>query len=67
MGVNDRARFFAIAKGSTMECGAILDCIEILNPCCQVGIGKSRILIQLSNEFISGLIFESLRPLLSQF
>ncbi len=46
VGVNDRARFFAIARGSTMECGAFLDCIEILNPCCQVEIGKSRILLQ---------------------
>ena len=63
VGVNDRARLFAIARGSTMECGAILDCIEILKPCCQVEIGKSRILLQLINEFISGLIFESLRPL----
>ncbi len=32
VGVNDCACFFAIARGSTMECGAILDCIEILNP-----------------------------------
>ena len=55
VGTNDRARFFAIAKGSTMECGAILDCIEIINPCCQEEISKSRILIQRIVEMLSKL------------
>ena len=29
---SDRGRFFAIARGSAMECAAILDCVEILFP-----------------------------------
>lgn len=29
---SDRARFFAIARGSAMECAAIFDCLEILRP-----------------------------------
>jgi four helix bundle protein len=28
----DRARFFAFARGSAMECAAIFDCVEILRP-----------------------------------
>jgi len=55
VGVNDRARFFGIAIGSTMECGAILDCIEIMNPCCQEKITKSRLLLQRIVEMLSKL------------
>jgi four helix bundle protein len=29
---SDRGRFFAIARGSAMECAAILDCVQILFP-----------------------------------
>ena len=52
---NDRAKFFAVARGSTMECGAILDCIEILHPCCQEEVTKSRVLIQRIVEMLSKL------------
>ena len=55
VGVNDRARFFAVARGSTMECGAILDCIGIINPCCDAEITKSRQLIQRMVEMLSKL------------
>lgn len=55
VGVNDQARFFAIARGSTMECGAILDCLEIIHPCCLREIAKCRPLIQRIVEMLSKL------------
>jgi four helix bundle protein len=55
VGANDRARFFAIARGSTMECGAILDCIEIINPCCLEEIARCRPLLQRIVEMLSKL------------
>lgn len=55
VGINDRARFFAIARGSAMECGAILDCIEIVFPCCKEELQKSRELIQRIAEMLSKL------------
>lgn len=42
---SDRARFFAIARGSAMECAAILDCVEILFPNLQEKAGIARPLV----------------------
>jgi len=52
---NDRAKFFAIARGSAMECGAILDCIDVLHPCCREEVSSSRILIQRTVAMLSRL------------
>jgi four helix bundle protein len=52
---NDRAKFYAIARGSAMECGAILDCIEIIYPNCKMDINKNKILIQRIVEMLSKL------------
>lgn len=53
--VNDRCRFFAIARGSAMECGAILDCIDVVNPCCRENVAAARILVQRIVEMLSKL------------
>jgi four helix bundle protein len=42
---SDRARFFAIARGSAMECAAILDCTEVIHPNSALSVDPARVLI----------------------
>lgn len=49
----DKARFFAIARGSAMECGACLDCLRIIQPNCTTSIKEGKVLIERIVEMLS--------------
>ena len=41
----DRKRFYAIARGSAMECGAILDVMRVLNICSDEELDSAKALL----------------------
>ena len=53
---SDRGRFFAIARGSAMECAAILDCVQIPFPNLQEKADLARPLIGTTTAFIDNSI-----------
>jgi four helix bundle protein len=41
----DQKRFYLIARGSTLECGAILDVLAVVDPSLQVSLHPARELL----------------------
>jgi four helix bundle protein len=47
-GEDDRKRFYTTARGSTFECGACLDLVQMIVPAIEIAQGKA-ILVEIAN------------------
>jgi four helix bundle protein len=52
----DAVRFYAIARGSALECAAILDALQVLGVFEQSGLKEARLLLERVVSMLTGLI-----------